>query len=661
MIAQADVLASSLPACARSPVPTTQIRTWLQAAFAVVLFSLIGLVYWPSLDHTPRADQWCFLVDTIDQAGFSETFAASYSYNRTRQVGPGDTHLFRPGLFALLSAEKALFGGDFAASQAVGIGLHFLAAFLALQVILRARQLLRPGPPASNGWARAERLLHELVPYVLVLFFSLNPAVVEMVIWSHINGYLLFLVLVLGSMLLLLVYFTAPAATRGQRALLLGGCWLLGLSAAFLYEAGQFYGLVLGLVLATTVAMRRQWFRGLVLFGLFAAILPLYREADRVDREIHPIHPDIALRTVLKRIRTRQSVEHAQRYVLYTAVQPFFPSGLTWSFLSRVHIPEPDTSSPLYRKATPMLVTSYLVVAAVLGLTLRGLLHLVWQQRRLVRLLILLLPLAVFAMHMALIVFGRMNMRPGPEVLSGNAYYTYIPLLACLMSLYIIWTFAAPERRRPVVGVALYAVLLGGLIVLGVYAGGRVYAINAAVAEDLRPLYEGDRWLLDFIRQHEAEPDFSFALDPASQESLESFHSLPWAFIVFKPYIDNYNPKYVVHAEGDTFTAHRYDPVRDSPHSDCRQVNADLVRVGSPYNFYYFDGWYYGVLHWDGYFRPGAGDHLYLITDRTLEGAQRQMPVRLAEMEADRQAGKPIPRRRSDAPSHDPTRKRTVQ
>ncbi len=60
-------------------------------AFAVLLLAVLWVVYAPYLEHTPRADQWCFLVDTIDQHDFLDIFQHSYSYNRTRRVMPGDT------------------------------------------------------------------------------------------------------------------------------------------------------------------------------------------------------------------------------------------------------------------------------------------------------------------------------------------------------------------------------------------------------------------------------------------------------------------------------------------------------------------------------------------------------------------------------------------
>lgn len=120
--------------------------------FAALLFAVVGLTYQPSLEHVARADQIPFLVATIDCDGFLDTFAHCYSYNRTRVISPGDTQLFRPVFFALLSAEKALFGHHFELWQAAAVMLHWTACVLLLLVLLRIRSLTAGNPvPASGG------------------------------------------------------------------------------------------------------------------------------------------------------------------------------------------------------------------------------------------------------------------------------------------------------------------------------------------------------------------------------------------------------------------------------------------------------------------------------------------------------------------------------
>ena len=118
---------------------------------AALLFLTVAWAYFPSLGHPPRADQWAFLVDTYDEERFVPMVLGTYSYNRTREVYPGDYQLFRPGLFALLCAEKALFGHRYAFWQAFGIGF----AAKPRQAVLRrasSREAARRPPGDGFRW-----------------------------------------------------------------------------------------------------------------------------------------------------------------------------------------------------------------------------------------------------------------------------------------------------------------------------------------------------------------------------------------------------------------------------------------------------------------------------------------------------------------------------
>ncbi|HZU36370.1 MAG TPA: hypothetical protein VFA18_10705 [Gemmataceae bacterium] len=177
---------------------------------AVVLIPPLALAYAPSLKHMPRADQWDFLVDTMGLDDFATLAAHTWSYNRTRLMDPGDTQLFRPVLFLLLSLEKAWFGTDFAAWQAFNLLLHLIVCCLFLGLLRRMFALARP--TETVAWT-----LFDLLPLGLTFFFALNVGVVEQVIYHHLSGYLLFVVLVLGS-LTFLVDVTSNQSPPAGRA-----------------------------------------------------------------------------------------------------------------------------------------------------------------------------------------------------------------------------------------------------------------------------------------------------------------------------------------------------------------------------------------------------------------------------------------------------------
>ena len=217
------------------------------AVFAAGLAVLVWLAYGPSVRHAPRADQWAFLVDTLDEPTFAGTLRASYSYNRTRTIAPGDTDLFRPVLFAVLAAEKAAFGFDLAGPQYVGIGLHYGVCLLLFAVL---RRIVGRCP----------------LTYTVTLFFALNPAVQELVVWTHLHGYLLFLLLLLGAVYLLLAGVDGDAVRPAP----LAGAWGLLLVASFTYEMGQFAAVLAGLYVAAAVAPRAGRLRAAGWFAAFA-------------------------------------------------------------------------------------------------------------------------------------------------------------------------------------------------------------------------------------------------------------------------------------------------------------------------------------------------------------------------------------------------------
>src|SRR5262245_58168193 len=97
---------------------------WLRGIALVGIFLLVLWAYATALQHPPREDQWPFLLNTIHEDHFVPLVLHTYSYNRARKLGAGDYLLFRPILFIVLSAEKALFGPRYFAWHLTGIALH---------------------------------------------------------------------------------------------------------------------------------------------------------------------------------------------------------------------------------------------------------------------------------------------------------------------------------------------------------------------------------------------------------------------------------------------------------------------------------------------------------------------------------------------------------
>ncbi len=598
--------------------------------FAVVLLAGLWLVYAPSLGHTPRADHWDFLLDTMGQDTFLEVFAHSYSYNRTRQVAPGDSELFRPILFAVLAAEKAIFATDFAGYQACGILLHAAVACLLL-LLLKTVLAWEQG---TCGTASPPSWPSRLLPYGVCLFFAFNKSVPELVIWSHLHGYLLFLVFLLASLTLLLRCALRPAVWKSP---CLWGSWTLALLAAFTYELGQFYAMLAGLFLAAALprgtATARRW----AVCGLFAGVMVFYQGANRLDRWIHrgQFDPANPWAPILEGAFSTETVANTPRFLVYTVLQPFFPSVVP-GYLAGGHlrIEEVNWSRNLLGPLRPGLAGSMLVTTVAISLGLGGLVRLARRPDKR-SLGLFLLASCLYGAYLASNVLGRMNLRPS-EYLSLNSYYAHTGLLLALVPAFAAW-LAVGRSRAATAGLAA---LLVGLVALSCYAAPAVRRLAASVARELDGCPDGGATLTrrvarveSFIRRHKDEADFSLDFDFETCKTMGTHHGVPVTTILFKRHIRSPRPKYVVGFSGGEPTPMTYAEWERSRGPNGR-LCPELVSIGVPYNYFRADGWYYGVLQWDGCYDALRHDHLYLIRDRTLEGARWQEVDRLDEQDA---------------------------
>jgi hypothetical protein len=597
----------------------------------------IWLAYAPSLRHMPRCDQWSYLIDTMGRRGFADTFGHTYSYNRTRVDSPGDTDLFRPVLFALLAAEKDWFGNDFALAQAVGIGLHCGVVLLLLNILLALT------PAADVGWP-AVRIAGRLLPYAVCLFFALNVSVMEMVVWSHINGYLLFLNFLLGSVLLLLRAIDAPSSAGRRRLCLVGG-WLLALAAAFTYELGQFYALLAGVCLACTAAGGRGLAARAATVAVFALIPAFYQGANYADQLAHTgKFPQEHLGAkILEQAVSGQTLEHAVRFARYTVLQPFFPSLVNPSPGDRIGIDELGPGE-LFSQPGGAVALSWTVVGVCLLSTLVGL-RTPGTGAGGRRGITFAIGSGLFLLYAALSVLGRMNMRPGPIILSSNSYYAYLSLLFLLLTLAGLWQAPVPGQARAsgAITCVCQSLLVVGLVLLSVEGARQVHTVNEQEAALLQPLRATVVAVQGFIDRHRHEGRLRVAFDLDNSDGIDVYHGIPITTILFHEWIDNADPSYVLRLRESQVHAIPQGAYRQA-HPGCRpQLFPDLIQPGSYYNIFFYDGWYYGVFHWDGYYAPSRSNFACLIKDRTLAGALGQQSEKLAEQTADQRSGRFVP------------------
>jgi len=509
--------------------------------YRLALVATIAVIYAPSLRHPPRADHWCFLNDTVSHHEVLDAVESSYSYTRTRQTLPGDTGLYRPVLFGLLAVERALLEGDLKSTQMIGVILHSCVCLLLLSLLRRIETVIRfhrqpqtapiPAPPTSS-----------FLPYAMTAFFALSPAIVEMVIWSHLHGYLLFVVLMLGSVNLLFRHISGPGAGNLLCANLWGGL-ILALVSAFTYELGQFYAVVVGFFLAAVVYPRNGGIRALGLVAVFVGVMILYQAANKHDFRLHrgQFTPDNHLPEIERNALKIHTLTHSARFVLYTNVQPFCPSLLRfWASGDRLNVNEVFWLDPILDRCGFRDVGFALLFALFVSFGMVGLWGLLRRGERL-PFLIILLFFGTCSVYAALNILGRMNLRPGPDCLCSNSYYSYMGLLFGL-TIWCTLMQGLPRIKGYPTTVAWKAMLVG-LVALTIHGGIQVRLINSRFSDLMLGMSAPIRAVHKFVQQHRNEQDFSLTIDYRSSDPVPMRYGKPVTDMIFSRWIDP-NAKY---------------------------------------------------------------------------------------------------------------------
>jgi hypothetical protein len=554
----------------------------------LILLTAIALVYWPSLWHAPHSDQLVYYVDTLGHESFLDLVGHTYSYNRTRLVQAGDTQLFRPMFFVWQAGLKAFAGAYLEVCQGLGVVLHAVVCVL---LWLLLRRIFQENRPARGGRQSPARQL----PFALAFFFALNYAIVEQVIWYNIQPYLVAIALMLAAILLLLKGTDTTEARSASKEIpcLRGGlpaAWLLTLWATFTYEVAQFFAISAACFLAATPWTR--WQKRCWVAATFVAIAVFYQAANFADRSYHTgsYSDDVSLTQLATRACDAATLEHASRYTLYTAVQPFLPCRISVFRHGKIRIAEELWYTGLPWR--PTLLLAWSVVAVWVALMLAGM----WRVRHRRSLCTALLLAGPTVAQAALIVLGRMNMRVGSTTLCYNSHYAYIGLLFALALsgalLASTQQFTGPITRRSAkVGAAL---LVLGLLALGVGSGYKVYRVNARIAENCRSYWEALPSLRSYIRAHRHEPNFRYALAWNPPELMPHSFEMPAPFLFYRRYADSEHATHVLWYENNRFTGLPMTEWRAS-HSQETHLCGDFVQLGKKWQVFHRDGFFYAI------------------------------------------------------------------
>ncbi len=419
---------------------------------------------------------------------FGELLGSACSYPRIDLSDRGDAFLFRPVFYLFLSLEYWLFRVNFLGWQVVGFLLHLLVVWKLAEVLWRIRPTYFVFP--------------------IVLNFSVLLIGLEMVIWQHINGYLLCLFVILLAFDQLVLYWQEDEKNEARVRSMVT---LLTL-ASFIYEVGLVcYVVFVGFLVATS---RKRNF-GAWLFLPLAAYFLInafdYFFINRVDASTFQFAKNFNL------LRFGQSVLSVSLMALYGWLVPSFTDialtlRLFFTFQDRPRIAENFAAQGGFYVLNVLLLIAG-AVALLICVLQRGPANAAGPaagSRPRIAQRAAGLAATIFV-AVILLISLRVAGHPFAEYHRLSLYYFYITTAFLFLAVYG-WgarcAAALPPARR-----GLLKVLLASALVLSIGLNAtKAHALNA----QLRYLYAPWRTFfgrLDaFVVQHRTEPDFSFQL-----------------------------------------------------------------------------------------------------------------------------------------------------
>jgi len=443
------------------------------------------IVFSASLYHPARSDQVAYLIDSAHCHNFNELVGHSYSFNRTRQYMAGDRFLFRPLFFTVLSLEQTFFGYDFRYWQVTGFLLHLIVLCLLLRIMF----MLKP------HW----------LAYILVFHFSVFSAGAEMVIWHHVHGYLIFVILILLAFKDFLKYrennYSDDKYVRRMFLYLLLAIFFLefGIICCFLF------------FLAVVVSADRSKF---VKHAMLLAPVVIFALVNLVDWYIHyPGGSLLGLETVS--FSWKAFLKEYIFLIDMALILPFIPAMTSLVLRERtiltLNLNGSSGISAFFNLIAIMLI--FLLVALWLYFLFKNINayrnHSGSQTFLMQRLKIPGVLTICTAGIYILLILGARTFSKHPQYIRYNLYHLYIIWVWLTMGIYIGFTlmvenFTAPQRKILCICFAWICVITGTI------NAAKLFTYNQSVKNTYRWWGRYINDLSHFIEQHKNEQDFSY-------------------------------------------------------------------------------------------------------------------------------------------------------
>lgn len=443
-----------------------QILQWQWLGFAAIAFVVL-LVYYPSLMHVSRGDQVMYLGEVANLKGFKALAVDTYDLNRHRTIAPGDELLFRPIVYFVLGAEKFFFGYHFMGWQLVGLLLHLMVVWQMLRLLLTIRLGL------EALWATA---------FFAVLFTNM-----EMVIWQHINSYMVFVVCLLFA--LRHIYLLCLGKDeKVSTVLCIAAAFLV---ACFTYEPANVYALMTAVLLWFAVPK----LRGYVWLIVLPVILYALASWGNVMVNHYTISEGQAIKHGFHPIKAIKDFAVSFSFWGYSG---FFPTQLDMMFAARNMIKDGAQLIKPLNLSNGIVWAMLGVVAISIWAFCRRLVLLTRNQAAFLWLLA-----GMMVIYTSVIVLGRISSRGLLNVLRVDLYYSYIYWVLLMPLLYAMIDVSVLRRwQRWVMGLCIAVVIIAN--------GFLLYQANDKQMRENNHITIFVNTLDLLIKERGHEKDFSF-------------------------------------------------------------------------------------------------------------------------------------------------------
>ncbi|MDP8266258.1 MAG: hypothetical protein P9M07_04855 [Candidatus Aceula meridiana] len=505
----------------------------LKIIFFLALILINFFVFFPSFFHVARHDQLLYVGDLSgDNSWISLAIKKAVTYNRDQHLFPGhDPMLFRPLFYFLLGTELWIFQYNFVLWQITGFLLHLAVLWFFLGLLWQIRESIFAG--------------------LLVLFFSVLYANVEMVIWHHVNSYMIFVALTLFCFKIFYRIICDRRVTSRQ-------AWFL------------FFSLLISSLI----------YEGAFLYSLFFFVFSkLFLSPHRNEKKLASRHwrvmilaPAIIylslnlLTLFLKWNTISKGASSLKTFSAASSIKAVFASS--WWWISEGLFPE------LLKPALQQRIVFY-YNGAFLGLknifslqnilsigflSLFGsiLIYLILLQKSLSKNFIrerykfIILILGIWTIQIIVLAVGRIA-SGGLSLLANCSYYNYLFWPYPIILVYSLIDFKKQSCRHKILNVRNLSILfLATLIAIN---GTRTWALNDRYRRVWKKQFLVTRKIQNLVKSHRNEKNFSFTVDERDRLYLPWIHKThpllseePYFYsqMLYPSLINENNPKYTI-------------------------------------------------------------------------------------------------------------------